>query len=105
MVTAVAVGDVAKRNHLSYVVEAPVHEPFTPSLTAFFILYSPGEVQSAEGVIVVATVPQVSAPGVCANKIVGIQMNSKAKNKKRIGDKNLIVWILACFKDWTFCYL
>jgi hypothetical protein len=47
---------------------------------------------------------QLSLEG-CANKIVGIQMNSKAKNKKRIGDKNLIVWILACFKDWTIYFL
>ena len=47
---------------------------------------------------------QLSLEG-CANKIVGIQVNSKAKNKKRIGDKNLIVWILACFKDWTIYFL
>jgi hypothetical protein len=102
--TAVAVADVVKRNHLSYVVEAPVHEPGTPSLRAFFILYV-AVVQPTEGVIVLATVAQVSAPGVCADKIVGIQMKRITIIKKRIGDKHLIVWILACFKDWTFYFL
>ena len=78
MVTAVAVGDVAKRNHLSYVVEAPVHEPATPSLTASFIIYVTF-VQLAEGVIVVATVPQVSAPGVCANELIDKNITSPNK--------------------------
>jgi hypothetical protein len=46
---------------------------------------------------------QLSLEG-CANKIVGIQMNSTI-GKNRIGDKHLIVWILACFKDWTIYFL
>ena len=84
---------MVKLNHLSYVVAVVgagvPQEPAVPSLKAFFILYRIG-VQLAEGVIVDATVPQVSAPGVCADKIVGMQMNSNAKKKMRIGDSNLI---------------
>ena len=75
-------------------------EPAAPSLKAFLILYVTG-VQLAEGVIVVATVPQVSAPGVCADKIAGTQTKLKAKRKIRIGDKDLIAafFMFSLFKQ------
>ena len=87
--TAVAVGEVAKRNHRSYVVAVVgagvPQEPAVPSLIAFFILYNPGVVQFAEGEIVVATVPQVSAPGACANELIDENITSpkEIRNDKR----------------------
>ena len=107
MVTAVAVAEVAKRNHLSYVVVAVgagvPHAPAAPSLTALFILYVMG-VQLEEGVMVVATVAQVSAPGVCANIIIGIPTKKKAKKRIRIGDRNLIRLDLVCSRTGLFTF-
>jgi len=107
IVTAVAVDDVAKRNHLSYVVAAVgagvPHDPAAPSLTASFILYAMG-VQLAVGVIVVATAAQVSTPVTCAKTTLDIK-TKRSESKIRMGDRNLIVWILACFKDWTIYFL
>jgi hypothetical protein len=60
-------------------------------------------VQMAPCVMLIADA-QLSLAG-CANKIVGIQMKRRTIIKKRIGDMNLIVWILACFKDWTIYFL
>ena len=92
--TAVAVDEVAKRNHRSYVVAVVgagvPQDPAAPSLKAFLILYVT-ETQLEEGVIVVATAPQVSDPGVCENDIAGIKIKMTTKKKIRTGDKNLMV--------------
>ena len=53
--------------------------------------------------LVVVVVPQLSLAG-CANEIVGIQINRNAKKKIRIGDKDLIVWVLAYLRIWTINY-
>ena len=70
MLTAVAVGEVVKLNHLSYVVVfvgvGVPQEPAVPSLIAFFILYVV-VIQLAEGLIVVATAAQYSEPAICSN--------------------------------------
>jgi hypothetical protein len=64
----------------------------------------PGVLVQVLPCVILMAAAQLSLEG-CANKIVGMQMNRKAIDKNRIGDKNLIVWILACFKDWTIYFL